>query len=143
MAGRDPINTSTTFRATPQFLHRQSDNTLHWVIGGVTPPTLEGLETRKAPGILAARAYVVCRLHAGRDLLIIPNLPAAPSQSWFKILDLGHHALLTLSLGHLPEPTPIRPAAVMNEQTTERFAREAEKHNSRRAAVNLASPKRS
>ena len=68
--------------------------------------------------------YVACT--RARDLRIIPELPAASSQSWSKTLDLGHHALPKLSLNHLPEPAPIRPAVVVNEQTLERFAREAE-----------------
>ena len=32
--------------------------------------------------------YVACT--RARDLLIIPNLPEASSQSWSKLLDLGH-----------------------------------------------------
>jgi ATP-dependent exoDNAse (exonuclease V) beta subunit len=122
-----PINTSTAFRSPPQFVHRQSDDTLHWIIGGVTPPALEQAreeESRQEAMQRERMWYVACT--RARDLLIIPELPAASSQSWSKILDLDHHALPKLSLDHLPEPTPIRPAVVVNEQTTKQFAREAE-----------------
>jgi hypothetical protein len=69
--------------------------------------------------------YVACT--RARDLLIIPELPAASSQSWSKILNLGHHALPKLNLAHLREPALIAHAAVVNEQTIERFAREAQR----------------
>jgi ATP-dependent exoDNAse (exonuclease V) beta subunit len=122
-----PINTSTAFRSPPQFVHRQSDNTLHWIIGGVTPPALE--QAREEEGRQEALQrermwYVACT--RARDLLIIPELPAASSRSWSKILDLGHDTLPKLSLDHLPEPAPIRPAVVVNDQTLERFVHESE-----------------
>jgi ATP-dependent exoDNAse (exonuclease V) beta subunit len=122
-----PINTSTTFRPAPQFVHRQADNTLHWIVGGVTPPALQAAreeESRQESLQRERMWYVACT--RARDLLIIPDLPAASSQSWSKILDLGHQALPTLTLDHLPEPVQMRPAVVANEQTPERFAREAE-----------------
>jgi ATP-dependent exoDNAse (exonuclease V) beta subunit len=129
-----PINTSTTFRSPPQFVHRQSDDTLHWIIGGVTPPALEAAreeESRQESLQRERMWYVACT--RARDLLIIPELPAASPQSWSKILDLGHQALPKLSLEHLPQPTPIRPVVVVNAQTTEQFARES-------VAVAIAAP---
>jgi ATP-dependent exoDNAse (exonuclease V) beta subunit len=129
-----PINTSTTFRATPQFLHRQSDNTLHWVIGGITPPALEAAreEEKHQESLQRERMwYVACT--RSRDLLIIPNLPAAPSQSWFKILDLGQQSLPQLKLDDLPAPIARSPQAIANGQTAEQFKREAD-------AVTAAAP---
>jgi hypothetical protein len=38
----------------------------------------------------------------------------------------AHHTLPKLSLDHLPEPAPIRPAVVVNDQTLERFVRESD-----------------
>ena len=40
--------------------------------------------------------YVACT--RARDLLIIPHLPEASSQSWSKILNLGHASLPELDL---------------------------------------------
>ncbi|MCI0631863.1 MAG: UvrD-helicase domain-containing protein, partial [Phycisphaerales bacterium] len=122
-----PINTSTTFRPSPQFVHRQSDNTLHWVIGGVEPPALAAARAEESRQESLQRErmwYVACT--RARDLLVIPELPVASSQSWSKILDLGHHSLPRLSLDSLPEPVPVKPAVVVNDQTPERFASEAE-----------------
>jgi ATP-dependent exoDNAse (exonuclease V) beta subunit len=122
-----PINTSTTFRPPPIFVHRQSDDTLHWIIGGVTPPALEAArqEEDRQEALQRERMWYVACTRA-RDLLIIPELPSASSQSWSKILDLGHDALPKLSLDHLPEPILVKQSAVVNEQTAERFAREAD-----------------
>ncbi|ESZ13075.1 hypothetical protein X737_26725 [Mesorhizobium sp. L48C026A00] len=33
-----PVNTATLLRSRESFVHRTSDNTLHWVIGNVVPP---------------------------------------------------------------------------------------------------------
>lgn len=35
-----PINSTTELYRRDQFIHRQSDNTLHWMLGGVAPPDL-------------------------------------------------------------------------------------------------------
>ena len=35
-----PINSTTELYRPDQFVHRQSDNTLHWMVGGVAPPDL-------------------------------------------------------------------------------------------------------
>ena len=35
-----PINSTTELYRGDQFVHRQSDNTLHWMLGGVAPPDL-------------------------------------------------------------------------------------------------------
>jgi ATP-dependent exoDNAse (exonuclease V) beta subunit len=122
-----PINTSTLPRPTPQFIHRQSDNTLHWVIGGVTPRALaEAQEEEKQQESLQRERmwYVVCT--RARDLLVIPDLPAASAQSWSKVLDLRHGTLPRLDPTQLPETAPVRPAVTTNSQTAERFASEEE-----------------
>ena len=35
-----PINTTTELYRSDQFVHRQSDNSLHWMLGGIAPPDL-------------------------------------------------------------------------------------------------------
>ena len=136
-----PINTSTAFRSPPQFIHRQSDDTLHWIIGGVTPPGLQQARKEESRQEALERErmwYVACT--RARDLLIIPELPAASSQSWSKILDLGHRALPKLRLDHLPEQAPVQSTIVANEQTAERFAREAESVTAAGPAVTWLRP---
>jgi ATP-dependent exoDNAse (exonuclease V) beta subunit len=122
-----PINTSTVFRSPPQFVHRQSDNTLHWIIGGVTPPILEAARAEEGRQESLQRErmwYVACT--RARDLLIIPDLPAASSNSWSKIIDLGQDGLPQLKLDRLPEPSPMKATPTVNAQSPEGFARQAE-----------------
>lgn len=33
-----PVNSTTELYRPDQFVHRQSDNSLHWMLGGVAPP---------------------------------------------------------------------------------------------------------
>ncbi|MCU1233676.1 MAG: helicase [Candidatus Solibacter sp.] len=89
-----PINTSTEFPTPPQFIHRRSDDTLHWVLGGVMPPALLAARDEEKREQMLERQrmwYVACT--RAPDLLVIPHLPEASSQSWSKILNLGHASL--------------------------------------------------
>ncbi|RWX59185.1 DNA helicase UvrD, partial [Mesorhizobium sp. M4B.F.Ca.ET.089.01.1.1] len=43
-----PINMGTLARPSPRFVHRTSDNTLHWVIGGVSSSALARAREEKA-----------------------------------------------------------------------------------------------
>jgi CRISPR-associated exonuclease Cas4 len=97
-----PINTATLRRSREPFVHRASDDTLHWVIGDVVPPDLllalasddESLE-RERERLL----YVACT--RARELLIVPELPQAEQKSWARIVDLAHHDLPQLNVSHL------------------------------------------
>ena len=61
-----PINTSTQFPPPPQFVHRRSDDTLHWVLGGVMPPELAAArEEEKREETARTSAHVVRGLHPG------------------------------------------------------------------------------
>jgi len=122
-----PINTSTEFRSPPQFVHRKSDNTLHWVVGGVVPPELAAARDEEGvqDGFERERMWYVACTRA-RDLLILPKLPAAAANSWAKALDLSMGDLPDLSLDHLPQPQRAASTVVVNEQSRERFAAEAQ-----------------
>ncbi|AZO34826.1 MAG: DNA helicase UvrD [Mesorhizobium sp.] len=129
-----PINTGTQMRQLDQFVHRQKDNTLHWVLGGLTPPHLEAAQAEEAESAARERArlwYVACT--RARDLLILPELNGADATSWARILDLGAGVLPELDPASLPvQPRP-RTAVDANSQTSEIFAQQA-------AAVAAAAP---
>jgi ATP-dependent exoDNAse (exonuclease V) beta subunit len=123
-----PINTSTQFPPSPQFIHRRSDDTLHWVLGGVMPPELAAArDEEKREELLEHQRmwYVACT--RARDLLIIPNLPEASSQSWSKLLDLGHTSLPELDLAALGAPARAPAVAAINGQTSARFLEETQR----------------
>ena len=121
-----PVNTATEFISPPQFLHRQSDNTLHWVLGGVTPVDLAHARAEEEQNEARERErmwYVACT--RARDVLVLPHLTAAPQRSWSRILDLDHARLPQLSLEGLREVAPVERSAAINSQTEESFAAEA------------------
>lgn len=122
-----PINTGTQLRGPEQFVHRQSDDTLHWVLGGLSPPHLAAAQAEEAAGAARERErlwYVACT--RARDVLILPELVGASPTSWAKIIDLRAARLPELDVATLPDAPRRRPAVEPNEQTAEVFAAEAE-----------------
>lgn len=129
-----PINTSTRLRGPDQFLHRQSDDTLHWVIGGIAPPELEAAQGEEAQNARRERErlwYVACT--RARDLLVVPHLPHAGASTWSRVVDLRHDRLPELDQAALRPVPPTVPRVEPNLQTAERFAQEA-------ARVDAAAP---
>ena len=123
-----PINTATRFRSADEFVHRRSDDTLHWILGETAPPDLAAAREEENRSEARQRErlwYVACT--RARDFLIVPCLPSADTNSWCRIVDLGHDQLPELDLARLPEAKPAAAAEIVNEQTTERFAAEAER----------------
>src|SRR6185503_1374473 len=65
--------------------------------------------------------YVACT--RARDLLIIPDVPAAASKSWARVLDLPLHELPQLPLDALTEASPAIPPTIVNDQTPAKLAK--------------------
>jgi CRISPR-associated exonuclease Cas4 len=102
-----PINTGTMRRSREPFVHSQSDDTLHWVLGDVVPPDLD-LALRADDESLAREQerllYVACT--RARDFLILPELSAASQNSWARMVDLGHRELPVMDLTNLVGERP-------------------------------------
>jgi ATP-dependent exoDNAse (exonuclease V) beta subunit len=131
-----PINTATLLRSREPFVHRGSDDTLHWVIGDVVPPDLLRALASDEESLARERErlwYVACT--RARDLLIIPELPQAEQRSWARIVDLAHQELpqLDLSRFHPNQHCPM--ADPPNSQTADIF--EAERAVITAAAVSI------
>jgi len=122
-----PINMGTLARSNERFVHRASDNTLHWVIGNVASS-----ELAVARDELAHRQeledqrkwYVACT--RARDLLVVPNLAAAKSGSWAKLLNLRFDQLSELEFNHLVAAAPHHGAATIEAQDLPTFQRQHE-----------------
>lgn len=121
-----PVNTTTQLRGPDQFVHRQSDDTLHWVLGGLTPPQLADAQAEEARSAAweRERLWYVAATRA-RDLLVLPGLNGAAATSWARILDLGAARLPELDLSGLAPRTRSRRPAPANAQPPEVFAAEA------------------
>lgn len=121
-----PIGTATNFRPLSQFVHQPGDNTLHWVVGGVAPASLDAArkeETRQQALERQRMWYVVCT--RARDLLIVPNLPTSRAASWYRAVRLDKLELPEVNLDQLPDKVVEDRAAEANLQTAEEFAEEA------------------
>jgi ATP-dependent exoDNAse (exonuclease V) beta subunit len=98
-----PINTATRFCNPDEFVHRRSDDSLHWILGATAPPDLAAAREEENRSETRQRErlwYVACT--RTRDLLIVPSLPSADSRSWSRIVDLGHRNLPEFDLNQLP-----------------------------------------
>src|SRR3954469_20375502 len=105
-----PINLTTELYRPDQFVHRQSDNTLHWMVGGIAPPDLAAARAEENQEDANQRAriwYVACT--RARDLLILPHIPQAAKGSWFSSIDLRQIDLPDFDLAAFPDLTK-RPA---------------------------------
>lgn len=123
-----PVNSSTRFKPQDQFVYRQSDDTIHWVIEGIEPPELAAARSEEEfrEARQRERLWYVATTRA-RDLLIIPDLPEASSQSWSRVMNLGQQRLLEIDLAALPEPVGSPVVQSSNEQTEAVFAAERER----------------
>ena len=130
------VNSSTRFKPQDQFVYRQSDDTIHWIVGGIEPPELaaarEEEEFREARQ--RERLWYVATTRA-RDLLVIPELPGASSRSWSRVMDLGQKRLSELRTDSLPAPVASPGHSDTNQQTEEVFAAEAERIDAASAPI--------
>lgn len=122
------VNSSTQFKSQDQFVYRQSDNTIHWIVGGIEPPELVAArheeEFREARQ--RERLWYVATTRA-RDLLVVPHLPGASSRSWSRVMDLGQARLGEIGTEALPPPEVIAPSVPTNGQTEAIFKGECDR----------------
>src|SRR6202035_1106581 len=122
-----PINSTTELYKPDQFVYRQSDNSLHWMLGGVAPPELA--QARAEEGEEEARQrervwYVACT--RARDLLILPNIPQAVKASCFSAVDLRQQIVSEFDPAGLPNNPRVRGSGAANDQTLALFAAQQE-----------------
>ena len=70
-----PINMASGPRSQESFVHRRQDDTLHWMLGDIVPPSLAGAMQSEAQEEAQQRLrllYVACT--RAMDLLVLPEL---------------------------------------------------------------------
>lgn len=122
------VNSSTRFKPQDQFVYRQSDDTLHWIVGGIEPPDLAAARSEEEfrEARQRERLWYVATTRA-RDLLVIPDLPGASSRSWSRVMDLGQKRLSELRTDMLPASEVTNADVLVNEQTDAIFLAERER----------------
>src|SRR5262249_14637770 len=112
-------------RPRESFVHRRDDDTLHWMLGDIVPPSLAPAihsEAEQASEERLRLLYVACT--RAMDLLVLPELAWSDEASWARAVHFRLHALPELDLTRLRARPVERPPAVENGQTPEVFAAE-------------------
>ncbi len=120
-----PINRPSMPRKAESFVYRRSDETLHWALGKVTPPTLAGAlqgETHEKRDEDLRLLYVACT--GAMELLVIPGLTWSKDASWAKKIDFKLADIPELQLMHLRRGTYVPPPTIENQQSAKIFAEE-------------------
>jgi CRISPR-associated exonuclease Cas4 len=120
-----PINRASMPRPPEPFVYRRSDESLHWALGQVTPPTLEGAlqgENQEKRDENLRLLYVACT--RAMELLVIPDFSWCDEKSWAKQLDFGLDDIPELDVSKLPRTVVATPISSENRQSAEVFAEE-------------------
>lgn len=120
-----PINRASMPRPPEAFVYRRSDESLHWALGQVTPPTLQGAmqgENGEKRDENLRLLYVACT--RAMELLVIPDFSWCDETSWAKQLDFKLDAIPKLDVSKLGRAAVTPPKASTNLQSAEIFAEE-------------------
>ena len=138
-----PINTASGARPPEQFVHRRSDDTLHWVLGDVMPPDLAdaiNTETQLASEERLRLLYVACT--RAMDLLVLPDFSWSGQQSWARAVDFKLDQLPDLNITHFAKKEYQKPAEAPNTQSRAKFAGEQTEVERAFARLRWNSPER-
>ncbi|WOH53221.1 exodeoxyribonuclease V subunit beta [Bradyrhizobium sp. sBnM-33] len=120
-----PINRASMPRRAETFVYRRSDESLHWALGQIIPPSLgDALLTEEAE----KRAenlrllYVACT--RAMESLIIPDFTWSNDESWAKLLSFRLDTIPELDVSRFPRASISPPSAAENLQSAEVFAEE-------------------
>ena len=120
-----PINRASMPRRAEKFVYRRSDESLHWALGQMIPPSLgdalqaEEVEKRNENLRLL---YVACT--RAMELLIVPDFSWSNDASWAKLLDFQLGKVPELNIARLPRKPAAAADALENQQSEEVFAAE-------------------
>ena len=117
-----PINTASGTRPPEQFVHRRSDDTLHWVLGDVVPPDLAdaiNADVQQASEERLRLLYVACT--RAMDLLVLPEFSWSGEASWARAVDFKMDQLPELNLTHFEKKKVQKPTDAPNGQNRVQF----------------------
>jgi CRISPR-associated exonuclease Cas4 len=120
-----PINTASRPRPQNKFVHRRTDDTLHWMLGDIVPPTLFKAMNSEAEEESQQRLrvlHVACT--RAMDMLILPELPWTDDGAWARAVDFRLNEVLELDIANFPKQPLPRTTDHPNEQSAEIFEAE-------------------
>ena len=120
-----PINMASTPRSLESFVHRRTDDTLHWMLGDIIPPTLAGALQSEGQEEAQQRLrllYVACT--RAMDLLVLPELSWSDSAAWARTVDFGLGDVPELNIAAFRKKPFVKVHEIPNAQTAQMFAQE-------------------
>ncbi len=120
-----PVNCVSRFRHRDPFVHRASNDTVHWLLGDIAPPGLSAACEEERAGLQREREqlwYVACT--RARDLLVLPEIPDASPDSWARVLDLAVPGLIEVQASVPAGWAPQVASPGRNNQTAATFLAE-------------------
>jgi CRISPR-associated exonuclease Cas4 len=120
-----PINTASRPRRQDKFVHRRVDDTVHWMLGDIVPPSLlaamdseEQEESQQRLRLL----HVACT--RAMDMLVLPELPWMDDGAWARAVDYRLQNIPVLDVSHYDNKPIRRLGDAPNEQSPQVFAEE-------------------
>ena len=120
-----PINTASRPRPQDKFVHRRTDDTLHWMLGDIVPPSLLAAMNSEAEEESQQRLrllHVACT--RAMDMLVLPELPWMDDGAWARAVDYRLHDIPELDVANYTRQPFRKAAESANAQTRELFEAE-------------------
>jgi CRISPR-associated exonuclease Cas4 len=120
-----PINMASTPRSLESFVHRRTDDTLHWMLGDIIPPTLAGALQSEGQEEAQQRLrllYVACT--RAMDLLVLLELSWSDAAAWARTVDFRLGDVPELNIAAFRKKPFVKVPQVPNAQTAQIFAQE-------------------
>lgn len=138
-----PINSPTELDESVDFLHRRSDDTVHFKLLGFAGPDYEVVKAEEQGQVRRERVrlwYVA--LTRACDLLLLPNQSERSSNDWFSLVSVDTASLPTFDAVARDGAAAEVLADTVNEQDSARWEREAGVIAATRRTVTWRSPSR-
>jgi exodeoxyribonuclease-5 len=138
-----PINSPTKLDESVDFLHRRSDNTVHFKLLGFTGPEYETVKTEEQGQVRRERIrlwYVA--LTRACDLLLLPHQSERSDGDWFSLLNIDTASLPLFDADAFEGVAIAAGADAANAQDPARWKNEAGVIASTKRAITWRSPSR-
>ena len=138
-----PINSPTELDETMDFLHRRSDNTVHFKLMGSAGPDYDVVKTDERGQLLRERVrlwYVA--LTRACDLLLLPRQSERVANDWFSLLNANLTDIPTFDAAALVGQATAAPEEVANGQDQATWEAEAAVIAATRRSIVWRSPSR-
>lgn len=136
-----PINMASGSRFQESFVHRRQDDSLHWMLGDIVPPSLAGAMQSEAQEEAQQRLrllYVACT--RAMDLLVLPELSWSDTAAWARAVDFRLNDVPELDIAAFRRKPIMRAPEIPNAQTADVFDAEGSRLDAAFAPITWVRP---